>query len=54
MVNYSFTVKFGLQDDMRPDILEFLLGNAVKTLNVNIMTGKESYPEGVEVKGKKV
>ncbi len=53
MVNYTFTVKMSLEDELRPDILEFLIGNAMKTLNVSILTGKESFPEGVEVKGKK-
>lgn len=53
MSQYTFTVKMSLESEMRPDILEFLIANTLKDLNVNVMAGKEEKPVTVEVKGKK-
>ena len=53
MAQYTFTVKIELENEMRPDILEYLLLKKVKELNVNVSAGKEEHPIEVDVKGKK-
>lgn len=53
MAQYSFTIKLNLESEMRADILEYLLTNSLKELNVNVFSGKPEYPTAVEVKAKK-
>lgn len=53
MTQYNFAVKVSLENEMRPDILEFLITNSLKELNVNVFSGKEEKPVSVEVKAKK-
>lgn len=53
MTQYTFTVKLSLENEMRPDMLEFLVANAMRTLNVNVLAGPEQHPTSVDVKGRK-
>lgn len=53
MTQYTFTVKISLENEMRPDMLEFLVANAMRTLNVNVLAGPEQHPKSVDVKGRK-
>lgn len=50
---YTFTVKLSLENEMRPEILEAVVGNAMRALNVNVFPGPEQHPVKVDVKGKK-
>ena len=49
----TFTVKLTLENEMRPEILEAVVGNAMRSLNVNVFPGPEQHPAKVDVKGKK-
>lgn len=53
MTQYTFAVKINLETEMRSDILEYLISNSLKELNVNVFSGKEENPVSVEVKSKK-
>lgn len=53
MTHYTFTVKMATDQEMRPEILETLVANAMKNLNINVFSGPEITPQSVEVKGKK-
>ena len=53
VTQYTFTVKLTLENEMRPEILEAVVGNAMRSLNVNVFPGPEQHPAKVDVKGKK-